>query len=88
MKQMFKWSGAMLMAMLFLSPSCFARDLSLEDAIGLALSGNTGLRITQKNEIAAEEAVNVAKGENGVSAKVSDNLSVSKNSNSDRSTSG
>ena len=87
MKQMFKWSGAMLMAMLFLSPSCFARDLSLEDAIGLALSGNTGLRITQKNEIAAEEAVTVAKGENGVSAKVSDNLSVSKNSNSDRSTS-
>ena len=72
---------------LLLAPTCFARDLSLADAISLALSGNTSLRVTQKDEITAAEALKEATGENSLSASLSDSLSVSKQSDSDRQSS-
>ena len=76
--------GALLLA-------CPARgdcaDLSLQQAINMALEQNTSLRITQKSEDKAEAAVREAKGNNGVSVSASDSLSVSKSSDSDRSSS-
>ena len=62
-------------------------DLSLQQAINMALEQNTSLRITQKAEDKAEAAVREAKGNNGVSVSASDSLSVSKSSDSDRSSS-
>ncbi len=78
---------ALAAGVLLLAPTCSARDLSLADAISLALSGNTSLRVTQKDEITAEQALKEAKGENSVSASLSDSLSVSKQSDSDRQSS-
>ena len=59
-------------------PSGFCAALSLQDAIDLALSQNTELRITQKGEDSAEAAYRRAKGENGVSVGVSSSLDTSK----------
>lgn len=46
-------------------------SLSLQDAIELALTRNTELRITQKGEDSADAAYRRAKGQNGLSASVS-----------------
>lgn len=62
-------------------------DLSLQQAINMALEQNTSLRITQKAEDKAEAAVREAKGNNGISVSASDSLSISKSSDSDRSSS-
>lgn len=78
---------ALAAGVLLVAPTCSARDLSLSDAISLALSGNTSLRVTQKDEITAEQALRQAKGESSLSASLSDSLSVSKQSDSDRQSS-
>lgn len=62
-------------------------DLSLQQAVNMALEQNTSLRITQKAEDKAEAAVREAKGNNGISLSASDSLSVSKSTDSDRSSS-
>lgn len=62
-------------------------DLSLQQAINMALEQNTSLRITQKAEDKAEAAVREAKGNNGISVSASDSLGISKSSDSDRNSS-
>ena len=62
-------------------------DLSLQQAINMALEQNTSLRITQKSEDKAEAAVREAKGNNGISISASDNLTVSKSTDSSRNSS-
>ena len=62
--------------------SCAA--LSLDEAIQLALAQNTGLKVTKKGEETAEAKLRQAKGTNGVSASLSDNLSTSKVSGGER----
>ena len=63
--------------------SCAA--LSLEEAVQLALAQNTGLKVTKRGEETAEAKLRQAKGTNGVSASLSDNLSTSKASGGERS---
>ena len=63
--------------------SCAA--LSLDEAVQLALSQNTGLKVTKKGEETAEARLRQAKGTNGVSASLSDNLSSGKVSGAERS---
>ena len=63
--------------------SCAA--LSLDEAVQLALSQNTGLKVTKKGEATAEARLRQAKGTNGVSASLSDNLSSGKVSGAERS---
>lgn len=66
-------------------PTASAADLSLQEAIYMALRQNTGIKITQKGEDTAEAALQKTKGENGVSVSASDTLSTSKGSDSARS---
>lgn len=63
--------------------SCAA--LSLDEAVQLALSQNTGLKVTKKGEATAEARLRQAKGTNGVSASLSDNISSGKVSGAERS---
>lgn len=79
----------LLMAGLMLasSASAYAADLSLQEAIDMALAQNTALKVTQKGEITAEETLHSARGKNGVSVSASDSLRTRKNSGSDRSSS-
>lgn len=60
--------GATLLAfaMLIGLPTASCADLSLQDAIDLALAQNTGLRITQKDEDVAKAALKQAKIDNGL----------------------
>ena len=60
--------GAALLAfaMLIVLPTASCADLSLQDAIDLALAQNTGLRITQKDEDVAKAALKQAKIDNGL----------------------
>lgn len=60
--------GAALLALAMLMglPTASCADLSLQDAIDLALAQNTGLRITQKDEDAAKAALKQAKIDNGL----------------------
>ena len=65
-------------ALLWSLPTGFAADLSLQDAINMALSQNTSLKITQKGEDTAKAALDEARGNNGVSVSASDSLNSSK----------
>lgn len=60
--------GATLLAfaMLIGLPTASCADISLQDAIDLALAQNTGLRITQKDEDVAKAALKQAKIDNGL----------------------
>ena len=77
-------AGVPFMALLLASPLVQAADLSLQEAINLALAQNTGLKITQKGEDTAKYALEQAKGNNGVSVGLSDSLSTSKTKDADR----
>lgn len=81
-----KWlqAGVPLAALLLLSPAAQAQDLSLQDAINMALSQNTSLKVTQKGEDTAKYALDEAKGSNGLSIGVSDSLGTSKSKGSRR----
>ena len=74
-----KWMkmGVPLAALLLTMPSVQAADLSLQEAINMALAQNTGLKITQKGEDTAQYALDEAKGNNGFSASVTDSLGTS-----------
>ena len=63
-----------------------AADLSLPEAIELALAQNTELRVTQKGEESAEAALRQARGNNGVSVSASDRVSFSKTESTEHST--
>ena len=77
-------AGVPFMALLLASPMAQAADLSLQEAINLALAQNTGLKVTQKGEDTAKYALEQAKGNNGVSVGLSDSLSTSKTKDADR----
>ncbi|MBR1693906.1 MAG: TolC family protein, partial [Selenomonas sp.] len=77
-------AGVPFMALLLASPGAQAADLSLQDAINMALAQNTGLKVTQKGEDTAKYALEEAQGNNGVTVGLSDSLSTSKTSGSDR----
>jgi len=55
-----------------------AAELSLAEAIRLAIRQNTGVIITQKGEAKAEANLRQAKGKDGLSVSLSDRLSASK----------
>lgn len=76
--------GVPFMALLLASPGAQAADLSLQEAINMALAQNTGLKVTQKGEDTAKYALEEAQGNNGVTVGLSDSLSTSKTSGSDR----
>ncbi len=82
-------AGALLAGVFFLAwPSegnC--ADLSLQQAINMALEQNTSLRITQKAEDKAEASLREAKGNNSISVSASDSMNVSKSSDSERASS-
>lgn len=81
-------TAALLLGAMFLgAPHGWCADLSLQDAIDMALSQNTGLRITQKDEIASQAALDEAKGQNGISVSASDSLSGSKKNGQEQSSS-
>ena len=80
-----KLSLALAGAMFAAAPAAFAADLSLQDAIRMALIQNTGVKITQKGEDTAAAALQKAKGSNAVSVSASDTLGTSKDSGSERS---
>lgn len=63
-------------------PSGFCAELSLQEAIELALSQNTDLRITQKGEETAEAEHRRAKGSNGFSVTAGASLDTSKSESS------
>lgn len=71
-------------ALLWAMPSGMAADLSLQEAIRMALSQNTGLKITQKGEDSAQAALNQARGNNALSVSASDSLTASKENGSSR----
>lgn len=71
-------AGAPLAALLLSMPGAQAADLSLQEAINMALAQNTSLKITQKDEDTAKYALDEAKGDNGFSVTASDSLSTSK----------
>lgn len=77
-------AGVPFMALLLASPGAQAADLSLQEAINMALAQNTGLKVTQKGEDTAKYALEEAQGNNGVTVGLSDSLSTSKTSGSDR----
>ena len=77
-------AGVPLVALLWASPGAQAADLSLQEAINLALAQNTGLKVTQKGEDTAKYALDEARGNNGVSVGVSDSLSTSKTKDAER----
>lgn len=68
--------GAALLAfaMLIGLPTASCADLSLQDAIDLALAQNTGLRITQKDEDVAKAALKQVKIKNGLKITGSESL--------------
>ena len=68
--------GAALLAfaMLIGLPTASCADLSLQDAIDLALAQNTGLRITQKDEDVAKAALKQAKIKNGLTITGNESL--------------
>ena len=67
--------AALLAAAMFLGlPSASCADLSLQDAINLALAQNTSLRITQKGEDTARAQLQQAKIENGLQIKGTESL--------------
>lgn len=80
-----KLSLALAAAMLTAAPAAFAADLSLQEAVNMALMQNTGLKITQKGEETAEASLQKARGSNAVSVSASDTLGTSKGSDSERS---
>lgn len=81
-------TAALLLGAMFLgAPYGWCADLSLQDAIDMALSQNTGLRITQKDEIALQAALDEAEGQNGISVSASDSLSGSKKNGQEQSSS-
>ena len=55
-----------------------AFDLSLADAVNIALNNNTALKITEQGERSAQFALKRAKSNKGFSATASDNLQTSK----------
>lgn len=63
-----------------------AADLSLPEAIELALAQNTELRVTQKGEESADAALRQARGNNGMSVSASDRVSFSKTESTEHST--
>lgn len=70
MKKKQAWlAAAVAAALLTGTPSAYAADVSLEDAIQIALAQNTGLLITQKGEDSAEHTLEQAKGSNRVNVK-------------------
>lgn len=80
--------------LLFLAGSIFfsltgktamAADLSLKEAVNLALAQNTALKITQRDEISAKAELAKAKGNNNVAVTASDSLTMQKNNDSERS---
>lgn len=71
-------------ALLYNLPLGACADISLNDAISLALINNTGLKITQKGEDTASSTLSKARGNNGVTVGVSDSLGTSKDNDSDR----
>lgn len=80
--------------LLFLAGSIFfsltgktamAADLSLKEAVNLALAQNTALKITQRDEISAKAELAKAKGNNNVAVTASDSLTTQKNNDSERS---
>jgi len=77
-------AGALLVSGLWAVPA-EAADLSLAQAINMALAQNTSLKVTQKGEDTAAATLKQAKGKNGFSSSLSDDLSTSKRSSSDRS---
>ena len=83
-KKRIRGAAAALLAgiMLWQVPVGYCADLSLQDAIDLALARNTSLRITQKGEETAEAALKSARGENGVSVTAVGSLGTEKNSSS------
>ena len=67
--------AALLVAAMFLGlPSASCADLSLQDAINLALAQNTRLRITQKGEDTARAQLQQAKIDNGLQIKGTESL--------------
>ncbi|MCR5758487.1 MAG: TolC family protein [Selenomonas sp.] len=77
-------AGVPLVALLVASPGAQAAELSLQEAINMALSQNTGIKVTQKGEDTAKYALEEARGNNGFSVGLSDSLSTSKNNGADR----
>ena len=77
--------GALAWGLPFAGPAQ-AADLSLPEAIELALAQNTELRVTQKGEESAEAALRQAKGNNGMSVSASDKVSFSKTESTEHST--
>ena len=68
----------MMMGGFFPSAVGSCAELSLDEAIEMALAQNTALKVTKKGEDTAEAKVRQAKGSNGVSASLSDNLTTRK----------
>lgn len=80
-----KWlAWGALMAALSVAGTGEAAELSLQQAIEMALSQNTGLRITQKAEETAKASLRSARGQDSVSVSASDNWSISKREYQDR----
>ena len=65
---------AICLALALSARSVSAQDVSLQDAIDIALAQNTGLLITQKGEDTAEATLAKAKGQNGFKASASGNV--------------
>ena len=72
------FAAAVLSTVLVLPLSVHAMNLTLDEAIDTALAANTGLRITQAGERAADAALKQARGRNSISAEASDTLRMSK----------
>lgn len=81
----FKLEYALTVFLTISSPSAFARDLSLDEAIEMALTNNTELRMTQKSEDRAEALLREQKANKRVKVTASGSSRVGKSTNSARS---
>lgn len=87
-KGCFKQTAVLLAGMFFWNlPLASCADLSVQEAVDLALAQNTAIKITQKGEETAKAALKSARGANSVALTASGSLSTTKQSGASRDTS-
>ena len=80
-RKMYKKRIAVLMVsvIFFCMSTAYCKDISLDDAIQMALANNTGLYGTLENEDVAKAELSRARGENGLTLTLSDSFEINKN---------
>lgn len=81
-------AGAVFLTAALLTGAAEAAELSIEEAVELALAQNTALQITAKGEDTAQAALKAARGKNSFSLSASGGLTTGKSSRASRTDTG